>query len=64
MTDQDTVKTLEDQAKNTKLLMDRLNKAYLGITTDELFKAMLRCAERGGNDDDRNNDACRSGGTA
>lgn len=42
MTDKDTIKALEDQAKNTKYLMDRLNKAYIGITTDELFEAVLK----------------------
>lgn len=64
MTDQDSVKALEDQARNTKHLMDRLNRAYLGITTDEIFKVMLWCAETGGRNDNRDIDPGRSGGGA
>ena len=59
MTDKDTIKALEDQAKNTKYLMDRLNKAYIGITTDELFEAVLKEV---GESVRRDGDHCRSGG--
>lgn len=36
-----SIKELEQQAKNTKQLIDRLNKAYIGLTTDELIKKAL-----------------------
>lgn len=64
MTDQDSVKALEDQARNTKHLMDRLNRAYLGITTDEIFKVMLWYVETGGGNDNQNINPDRSGGGA
>lgn len=36
----DSIKALENQASNTKLLMDRLNRAAYGLTFDELIKAL------------------------
>lgn len=41
MTDKDTIKELEEQARNTKMLMDRLNLAYIGLTTDEILRLAL-----------------------
>ena len=37
-----SIKELENQAKNTKYLMDKLNKAYIGLTTDEIIKLILK----------------------
>lgn len=54
MKETDTIKDLEDQAKNTKYLMDRLNRALYGRTMDETVKIL------GGNHDggkDREKDA-------
>jgi len=41
MNDQDKIKDLELQAANTKHLMDKLNKAYLGMTTEEIIRMAL-----------------------
>lgn len=38
MTEKETIKALEEQAANTKHLMDRLNRAAYGLTFDELIK--------------------------
>lgn len=38
MTEKDTIKDLERQAANTKLLMDKLNKAAYGMTFDEALR--------------------------
>lgn len=36
-----TIHELEQQAKNTKFLMDRLNRAYIGLTVDEIIRLAL-----------------------
>lgn len=41
LNEKSTIHELEIQAKNTKQLVDRINKAYLGLTTDELIKLAL-----------------------
>lgn len=46
-----SIKDLELQAKNTKVMMDRLNSAYLGMTTDELIKLALGKEETEEKDD-------------
>ena len=46
-----SIKDLELQAKNTKAMMDKLNSAYLGMTTDELIKLALRKEETEEKDD-------------
>lgn len=38
MNEKNTIKDLENQAKNTKYLMDKLNKAAYGMTMDEVIK--------------------------
>lgn len=38
MNEKNTIKDLENQAKNTKYLMDKLNKATYGMTMDEVIK--------------------------
>lgn len=35
LSDSDSIKSLEQQAANTKYLVDRLNKAMYGMTWDE-----------------------------
>lgn len=40
MRETDSIKALENQASNTKLLMDRLNRAAYGLTFDELIKTL------------------------
>jgi hypothetical protein len=42
MDEKSTIKDLESQATNTKLLMDRLNQAAYGMTFDELIRYMGR----------------------
>ena len=42
MDEKSTIKDLERQASNTKLLMDRLNRAAYGMTFDELIRYMGR----------------------
>lgn len=46
MNDKNTIKDLENQARNTKNLVDRINRAHYGMTVDEIIKAM-----GGGNED-------------
>lgn len=53
MNENNTIKDLEAQAKNTKHLMDALNSAYLGLTIEEIIKLALK-GKGGGND--RNDD--------
>lgn len=48
----DSVKDLETQAQNTKYLMDRLNRAYIGLTTEELVRLALERKERETSGDD------------
>ena len=43
MTEKETIKALEDQARNTKYLMDRLNKAAYGRTWDECIQLVADC---------------------
>jgi len=43
MTEKETIKALEDQARNTKYLMDRLNKAAYGTTWDECIRLVADC---------------------
>ena len=58
MTDKNTIKELEEQARNTKLLMDKLNLAYLGMTTDEILRlALLRLQSEVSEADEPHNDA-------
>lgn len=45
MNDTDMIAALEAQAKNTKYLIDRLNRALYGFTFDEIIKLL------GGNHD-------------
>lgn len=45
MTEKSTIKDLESQATNTKLLMDRLNRAAYGMTFDELIRYMGRAKD-------------------
>ena len=40
MDEKSTIKDLERQASNTKLLMDRLTRAGYGMTCDELIRYM------------------------
>ena len=49
-----TIKELADQAKNTKSIMDRLNKAYIGLTTDELIRLALSRDEKEGENNENN----------
>ena len=42
MDEKSTIKDLERQASNTKLLMDRLTRAAYGMTFDELIRYMGR----------------------
>lgn len=39
--EKDSIKDLKYQAMNTKSLMDSLNKAYIGLSTDELIRLAL-----------------------
>lgn len=52
ISDNSTIKDLELQAKNTKVLMDRLNSAYLGMTTEELIRLALSKKEEAEEKDD------------
>ena len=45
MTEKETIKALEDQARNTKYLMDRLNKAAYGTTWEEIIQAFADCVK-------------------
>ena len=40
MNENDKIKDLERQAANTRVLMDRLNRAAYGMTFPELIKAL------------------------
>lgn len=40
MTENDKIKDLEVQARNTRHLVDRLNTAYYGMTWIDLIKAL------------------------
>ena len=42
LNDSSSIKDLENQAKNTKYLIDKLNKAYIGLATDEIIKLILK----------------------
>lgn len=46
MNEKNTIKDLENQARNTRHLMDRLNRAAYGMTMAEIIKQLGR-----GNDD-------------
>ena len=41
MNENGSIKELENHAKNMKRLMDSLNKAYLGMTTEEIIRLAL-----------------------
>ena len=60
MNENGTIKDLEMQARNTKYLMDVLNTAYLGMTTEEIIKLAFSGKE-GGENIDRNNNNSGSG---
>ena len=49
MNENSTVKDLESQAKNTKRLMDKLNRAAYGMTFDEALR--LRSSDPNSNHD-------------
>ena len=40
MNEKNTIKDLENQAKNTRHLMDKLNRAAYGMTMDEVIKTL------------------------
>lgn len=42
MNEKNTIKDLENQAKNTRHLMDKLNRAAYGMTMDEVIKTLGR----------------------
>lgn len=42
MNEKDSIKDLESQARNTKHLMDKLNRAAYGMTFDEAIRYMGR----------------------
>lgn len=42
MKDTDTIKDLEQQAVNTKQLLDKLNRAGYGMTMEELIRLALK----------------------
>ena len=46
MTDKESIKDLESQARNTRYLVDRINRAHYGMTVDEIIKSF------GGKEDD------------
>ena len=45
MTENDKIRDLERQARNTKRLMDRLNRAAYGMTWEECTRLMCRKEE-------------------
>lgn len=52
MQEKDSIRDLEQQAQNTKYLMDRLNRAYIGLTVEELLRlALERKEEKSGGED-------------
>ena len=52
MNEKNTIKDLEDQAKNTRYLMDKLNRAAYGMTWDEIIKALGNKREEGAENKD------------
>ena len=42
MNEKNTIKDLENQARNTRHLMDKLNRAAYGMTMDEVIKTLGR----------------------
>ena len=50
MTENDKIKDLEAQARNTRHLVDRFNTAYYGMTWADLIKVL---GERMGDDGER-----------
>lgn len=46
MNENDKIKDLVNQARNTKHLVDEINRAYLGLTTDELIRLALNEKEK------------------
>lgn len=48
MNEKNTIKDLENQVRNTKNLVDRINRAHYGMTVDEIIKAM-----GGGNENEK-----------
>ena len=42
MNEKNTIKDLENQAKNTRHFMDKLNRAAYGMTMDEVIKTLGR----------------------
>ena len=54
MNGNDKIKDLERQAANTRVLMDRLNRAAYGLTFDELI-TLLGNQEEGGKEDETKN---------
>lgn len=52
MNENDTIKSLVEQARNTKHLVDLVNLAYMGMTTNEIIKLAL--SKEGGNDGNKN----------
>ena len=61
MNENDKIKDLESQAKNTRQLMDRLNEAYLGMTTEEILRLALKEKKESKNED-RDSYACGGDG--
>lgn len=57
MNEKNAIKDLENQARNTKNLVDRINRAHYGMTVDEIIKSI------GGGNDDRNTNSSRGNGT-
>lgn len=49
LSDADSIKSLEQQAANTKYLVDRLNKAMYGMTWDEHERLHGSPSEEGDN---------------
>lgn len=43
LNDKDSILDLEDQARNTKQLLDRLNKAAYGTTWEECIRLVADC---------------------
>ena len=48
MNEKNTIKDLENQARNTKNLVDRINRAHYGMTVDEIIKMI-----GGGNENEK-----------
>lgn len=57
LNDSSSIKDLENQAKNTKHLMDRLSRAYIGLTVEEIIRLISQAkSDEGGKRDDDSND--------